>query len=151
MSFITNTLGGLIGDLSGATYDANNTGSYYQNAMNQLVNSTGSPAAQQFGAEESASLKPLFNQQDQNLAAKEAAMGITNSGAAKNDFSNLTAQQSATLAGAVAPLYQSAIGSYGSLAGEGAGAQSSAYQHALDQFYNSLQMAGAGSSNPYGG
>lgn len=142
--FVENTLGGIIDTLSGANHSASKVGNYYNDAMSKLLNSTGSPAAQEFGAEEKASLQPMFDQQNQALAAKEAAMGITNSGAAKADYSNLQADQSRALAGAVAPLYSSAIGSYGNIAGAMPGAQSGAYQNAIDNFYNSVQMAATG-------
>jgi hypothetical protein len=141
MSFISNILGGLQGLLSGGDYQANKTGTFYQNAMDQLVNSTGSPAAQTFGKEYQASMQPMFDKQNQSLAAKEASMGITNSGAAKADFQDLGGQQSASLAAGVAPLYQTAIGEYGNLAGQGAGAQNSAYGQAISNFQNMALMA----------
>lgn len=155
--FVSNTLGGLMGILSGADYAANNTGNYYNEALAKLLNSTGSPAAKQFAAEQQAALQPEFKQQDQGLAAKEAAMGITNSGAAKADFSNLGASQAATLAGVTAPLYQSAIGQYGNIVGAEPGAQSGAYSDAMNRFYSALETAATGmpsmpqqsSQNPY--
>ncbi len=144
MSFITNALNGLIGDLSGSNYNANQVGNYYSNAMGDLVGATGSPAAQQFGQEQSAALQPLFAQQNANLAAKEAAMGTTNSGAAKNDYGNLSADQAATLARAIAPLYRTALGQYGAIAGQGAGAQAHQYGQSLQDFMSAASSAGAG-------
>ncbi len=115
--------------------------------MNSIVNSTGSPAAEQFGKQMQASDQAMFKQQNQNLAAKESAMGITSSGAAKADFTDLAAQQSGVLAGQVAPLYLDALNQYGNIAGQGAAAESggynSAHQAALDQFYKSLNSAAA--------
>jgi len=140
VSAITNALGGLVKDFSGAGYNAGQVGDYYSQAAGNLVNATGSPAATTFGNEEAAALKPQFKQQDQTLADKEAAMGITQSGAAKADFSDLQNGQSATLAGAIAPLYQSAIGEYGNIEGQGAGAQAGAYNSSLQQFYQMLQQ-----------
>ena len=141
---VGNILHGIVDTLSGASASANQAGGYYQDAMGRLISATGSPAAQTFGREEAAALQPQFNQQDQGLAAKEAAMGITNSGAAKADFSNLKADQSATLAGSIAPLYQSAIGQYGNIDAAMPGAQQAAYQDAVNNFYNSVQMAATG-------
>lgn len=144
--FVSNTLGGLMGILSGADYQSAKTNQFYQDAMRQLLSSTGagSPAVEQFAGNEKAALQPLFDRQTQDLKAKEAAMGITNSGAGKADFSDLTADQSATLAGTIAPMYQSALGAYGSLAGGGANASANAYNGAMDQFYNAIQMAATG-------
>lgn len=148
---VSNALGGLMGWLSGADYNSNKVGDFYNQALAKLLNATGSPAAQQFGAEEKASLQPMFDQQDKALAAKEAAMGITNSGAAKADYSDLTGNQSRTLAGAVAPLYQEALGSYGSLVGAMPGAQAGAYQQALTNFQNAVEMAATGGFGGGGG
>lgn len=144
MSFITNALNGLIGDLSGSNYNANQVGNYYSNAMGDLVGAAGSPAAQQFGQEESQALQPLFTQQNNNLAAKEAATGTTNSGAAKNDFGQLSADQASVLARAIAPLYQTALGQYGNIAGQGAGAKARQYGQSLQDFMSAASSAGAG-------
>jgi hypothetical protein len=147
MSAITNALGGLVSGLSGADYNAGKVGGYYNDAAGKLVDSTGSPAAQTFGAEEQAALKPQFKAQDQALSAKEAAMGITNSGAGKADFSNLQGAQSATLAGTEAPLYSQALGEYGNIEGQGAGAQAGAYNQSLATFYNMLSQYTGGQGN----
>lgn len=144
MSFVKKALHGVIDFLSGASQNANDVGNYYNDALGRLLSSTGSPAAKQFGQEEQASLQPMFDQQDQALAAKEAAMGITNSGAAKADFSNLKGDQARALAGAVAPLYQSAIGAYGNIDAAMPGAQAGAYQSALNNFYNAVQTFATG-------
>lgn len=50
------------------------------------------------------SLQPTFTSQEQTLAENLAGMGILNSGAANKVFQDLTGQQSATIAGLVAPL-----------------------------------------------
>lgn len=150
------------------TNAANSAGGYYGTALNNIVNSTGtgSPAATTFGNEEMAALQPKFNQQDQQLGAKEAAMGIGSSGAGKADFSQLGADQSATLAGLIAPLYSQSLGAYNQgqlgqagaqsgIAGQGAGAANNAYGQALNNFYGAASAAGGaygeggGSSNPY--
>jgi hypothetical protein len=140
-----------------STNAANSAGQYYQSALGNLVNSTGagSPAAQTFGAQEQAALQPMFQQQQQQLAGREAAMGIGSSGAGRNDFSQLGADQSATLAGAIAPLYSQALGQYGQgvlnqageqsqIAGQGAGAAQNAYGNAINQFYGAAEQAGSG-------
>ncbi len=146
----------IVGFLSGANQNANQAGSYYSgaygNAENQLVNSTGSPAATTFGNLQQAALQPRFNQQNQNLAAREAAMGITNSGAANSDFSQLAADQSGVLSGALAPLYQQALGQYGNLLSGGAagqaGAQTGAYGQSINDFYSAVSDAFGVPSTP---
>lgn len=151
-------MSGLIAGLAGAPGAASNAGSYYQNAMQNEINATGSPAAQQFGAMEQQALQPRFNQQDQLLADKEASMGITNSGAAKSDYGALGADQAATLAGAISPLYGQAMGTYGQIDANMPGAQNSAYQNAISNFYTGISdlgslaagvPPGASSGNPY--
>jgi hypothetical protein len=157
-NFLSNILGGTEGLLSGATYDANNTGNYYQQALNKLISSTGSgsPAAQTFSNEEVAALKPLFKTQNQNMADQDASLGITESGAAKKGYSDLASNQSAALAGNIAPLYSQALGAYGNIAAAEPGAQSGVYQNATDQFnqaaYGLLtgQPQQADPYNPYG-
>ena len=106
---------------------ASNVQGYYSGAANNLVNAYGSPAATTFGNEETAALQPQFTLQDQQLAASNAAQGITNSGSAKYNNSNLAGQQSAVLAGSIAPLYQQALGEYGNIESAGAGAEAGAY------------------------
>jgi len=144
MGFVSNALGGLVDILSGANHNASKVGTYYTDAMGRMIDATGSPAAKQFGQLEQQSVQPMFDQQNKALASKEAAMGITNSGAAKADYSDLAGSQSRTLAGMVAPLYQEALGSYAGLNAAMPGAQSGAYQDALNNFYNSVQMAATG-------
>lgn len=136
-------MSGLIAGLAGAGGAASNTGGYYQNAMNNLVNAYGSPAAQTFGSEETAALQPQFKIQDQNLADRLSSMGILNSGSGRNDFSQLTADQSGTLAGAIAPLYQQALGEYGSIDAAMPAAQENAYQNAINSFYNGIGSIGS--------
>jgi hypothetical protein len=146
----------IVGFLSGANQNANQAGSYYSgaygNAENQLVNSTGSPAAKTFGNLQQAALQPMFNQQTQSLADKEAAMGITHSGAANSDFSQLAAGQSGVLSGALAPLYSQALGQYGNLLSGGAagqaGAQTGAYGQSINDFYSAVSDAAGVPSTP---
>jgi hypothetical protein len=174
-------LSSLVGFLSGAPQQAQTANQYYQNAsgqtggfygnaLNNIVNSTsptGSPAAQTFGAEESAALQPGFQQQQEQLAASDAAQGIGASGSGKYNTGQLASNQAATLAGAIAPLYASSLGTYNQgqlqgagaqsgLVGQGAGAANQAYGNAINQFYGAADAAGGaygggggGSSNPY--
>lgn len=134
---------GIIASLSGAPGAATTAGNYYQNAANQIVSSTGSPAAQDFIGEQNAALQPQFQTQDQALKAQLAAQGITGSGAAKQGFGNLINNQQSTIAGVDAPLYSQALGQYGSIIGQEPGAQNSAYQNAIQQFYQAIQGAGS--------
>ena len=143
MSFISNLVGGLVGDLSGANYDANQTGTYYQNALNQF-GPGGTAAADKFIPLESAALAPEFAQQNESLKAGLAASGITDSGAAKADFSDLAGEQSAALAGATAPLFQTALSGYSNTLSSEPGAQSEAYGNAINQFYSALKTAATG-------
>lgn len=172
---VTVDLGQVVDFLSGASTSGNKANnnytnaadqsqSYYGTALNNLINSTGSPAAQTFGAEQQAALQPRFNQQQQQLTASNAAQGITNSGSGNYNNQQLAADQSATLAGAIAPLYSQALGQYGNILGQGAGVQSNlvgqgaaannaAYGQAIQDFYSAASTAATGipSSNPYAG
>jgi hypothetical protein len=143
----------IIAALSGAPQQANAVGGYYDQALQREINASGSPAAKIFGDQTQAALQPRFDAQNQALSAKEAAMGITHSGAAKADFGNLAADQSATLAGAIAPLYSSAMNTYGQINASQPGAQGSAYQQAIAQFYQAMKDAAAASAGvpPMGG
>jgi hypothetical protein len=131
-------MSGLIAGLAGAGGAASTAGGYYQNAANELVSATGSPAAQMFSAEEMAALRPLFNQQTQGLLGTEAATGLGGSGAGRAMLGDLTANQSATLASNIAPLYSQALGEYGNIIGAMPGAQTSAYQDAINNFYQGI-------------
>lgn len=168
-------LSSLVGFLAGAPQQAQNSnqqfqnasnesGGYYGTALNKLVNSTGSgsPAAATFGAEQQAALQPMFNQQQQQLAGSNAAQGITNSGSGAYNNGQLAADQSATLAGAIAPLYSTALGQYGSLLGSQAGTQSGlvgqgasaanqSYGQAIQDFYGAASSAATGGYNMNGG
>jgi hypothetical protein len=128
---------------------ANQSNKGYQNAEAQLVSSTGSPAAQTFEAEENAALQPQFRQQDANLAASNAAQGITDSGSGNFNGQELAGQQSGAIASADAPLFSEALQQYGNMLSEGAGANSSllgqgagAYNTADANANNSLIDAG---------
>lgn len=137
-SLIGGMAGGGASGGSGAMPQAGDIGGFYQNALKQVPQIT----ADEIGSEKAA-LQPLFDQQTQGLSAKEAAMGITNSGAAKADFSDLGGQQAAALASAISPLYQQRMGIQGSILGAMPGAQTGAYGNALQQYYNSQQGLGS--------
>ena len=145
---------GLIPGLAGAGGAANTAGGFYNTAGNNVVNAYGSPAANMFSKEYISSLQPGFQQQQQGLLGDLAAHGITNSGAAKADLTNLYTGESGAEAAGIAPLYSQALGQYGSIQQAGAGAQTQAYQNAVNQFYQALEDAGndvtGGSSNPSG-
>ncbi|GAC1496079.1 MAG: hypothetical protein NVS1B2_15740 [Vulcanimicrobiaceae bacterium] len=173
MSFISNALGGLLGMVSGGDHagaraadgynrarDENNRG--YDAALKAQMDATGSPTARQFGAFENAALQPEFDKQNQHLAARLSSMGIGSSGAGTHDSAQLQGDQSATLARAIAPLYQQAMSAYSGLLGakyggnsrlasEGAGAGNSAYSHAIDQFMSAAESAGTGMPSGGGG
>ncbi len=168
-------LSSLVGFLAGAPQQgqtANNyfsraadqSGNYYGDAMNKLVTSTGSgsPAAATFGAQEKAALQPVFDQQNQQLSARNAAQGIGSSGSGNYNNQQLAADQSATLANAIAPLYSTALGQYGQIAGQGAGTQSNlvgsgaqagsgAYGQAIQDIYGAAQTAATGIPSGGGG
>jgi len=172
-------LGQIVDFLSGASTSGNKANnnftnaadqsqSYYGNALKSLVNSTGtgSPAAQTFGAEQQAALQPMFQQQKDQLAGSNAAQGITNSGSGAYNNTQLAADQGATLAGAIAPLYSNALSEYGNITGQGAATQSglvgqgaaannAAYGQSIQDFYGAAESAGtgipAGNANPYSG
>jgi len=91
-------------------------------------------------------------------------LGITNSGAAKADFSNLAGAQSAAEASGVAPLYSEALSQYGGIISQEPSAQNQSYQQAIQNFYQALQegasvagdamgvpSAGPGAQPPVGG
>jgi hypothetical protein len=138
MSFLSDALGGLVSGISGANYNAGQVGDFYNNAANKIVNASGSPAATTFVKEQNAALQPQFQQQDAELAAQEAAQGVTGSGQSKAAYGALGSGQAAALAGADAPLYSQALGAYDSTVQGGAGAQSTAYGQSLSDFYNAL-------------
>lgn len=94
------------------------------------------------GAEQSAALRPQFAQQATTLNAQLAAQGLAPSGAGRAAMGNLGGQQAAALANVTAPLYQQALGQYGSIIGQMPGAEFGAYQNAQQQFMNEVAMAG---------
>lgn len=150
-------MSGIIGWLAGAPSAASTAGGYYQNAANEIANmyGTGSPAAQTFSGEEMAALRPQFQQQNQQMLGQLAATGLGGSGAGRATMGDVTADQSATLAQNVAPLYSQALSQYGNIIGAMPGAQESAYQGAISDFYNALSTgataAGAAMGVPTGG
>lgn len=83
----------------------------------------------------------MFAQQDSDLTAQESSEGILNSGAGRAGLNTLAGQQSDTLAGAVAPLYSEALGEYGQISGQEAGAQTGAYDQSLQDFYSAINSA----------
>ena len=68
-------------------------------------------------------------------------MGLRGSGAGSNDLQNLVGTQSGALAGAIAPLYQQALGAYSNINSQMPGAQMNAYQNAINNFYAGLSDA----------
>ena len=150
MSMLSNTLGGLLGTVSGADYAQNRSNAAYQQALDQL-GPGGTAAAKKYGDYETAALKPQFKTQDQQLSAFEAANGTAGSGAASNDLANLGAQQSAVLAGSEAPLFSQGLGAYTGLVGEEPGAGNQAYQQALQNFYGAAETAAGGVPTGGGG
>lgn len=150
-------MGGLIGWLAGAPQQASNAQSYYQNAANQMVNAYGSPAAQTFSREYMGAMQPQFQQLNQQTLDTEAATGLGGSGAGRAMMGDTTANEAASLAQGVAPMYQQALGQYGNIMEAMPGAQEQAYQGAISDFYNMLQSGamaygmssgGGGSFNP---
>ena len=133
----------IIGYLAGAPQAASTARGFYSPYLDQLWNPNGSPAAQQFIGQTKAGLQPEFDDQNKALLAELNATGIAHSGAAKANLQDLVGRQSAALAGATAPFYGQALGEYGNLAGQSAGAQEGAYTNSLNQFYNFLEAAGS--------
>ena len=128
--------------LSGAPQAANQAGSYYQNAANDVYQQYGPSATKYFTAEQNAALRPQFQQQEQQLAGTEAAQGITHSGAGIDAFGNLGAQQAGALASADAPLFSQGLQGATGIYSQMPGAQNNAYNDAIQQFYQALSMAG---------
>ena len=133
---------GALGSMSGGGSSAGNVGNFYQNALGQLANGSGSPLAAEYINQERAAMQPVFDQQNRELAAREAAMGITGSGAAKADFSDLAGGQARALAESVAPLYGNAMNAYASILGGMPGAQANAFQNQRQMDMGSLGNIG---------
>lgn len=91
--------------------------SSYGTAENNLINSTGSPAAAEFAQLQAQGLQPAFQQQQAALPGQLASMGLTGSGAGLNALGLLDSGQSSALASADAPLYANAESQYGNLLG----------------------------------
>lgn len=123
--------------------------------MNNVVNATGSPAAATFNRLQMAALRPEFADQNEELSAGLAAQGITNSGAARYTGGQVGVGQSAALAQAAAPLYQSALNQYGAINEQAPSSDEAAYNAAIQQFYEALgtgaQYAGLAMGMPSGG
>lgn len=143
-------MSGILASIAGAPQAASNAQGYYQNAADMIATQTGSPEAQIFSKEQMAALRPMFAQQDAELTAQNAAQGTGTSGAGRYNFGNLAGQQSATMAGAVAPLYSQAESQYGNIIGAMPGAQQSAYQNSVDQLLQAIQT-GASAAGGMGG
>jgi len=142
----------ILGFLSGAPQAANQAGSYYQNAANDVYQQYGPSATKYFTAQQNPALRPQFQQQEQQLAGTEAAQGITHSGAGINAFGNLGAQQAGALASADAPLFSQGLQGATGIYSQMPGAQNNAYQDAIQQFYQALNSAGSLASGiPSGG
>lgn len=132
----------IIASIAGAPQAANSAGGYYQTAANDVYNTYGPNATQQFVRLQNEALRPQFNQQDEMLSAAQAAQGLGASGAGRANYGNLGAQQSATLAGADAPLFSQGLGAAAGVYGAMPGAQVSAYDQSIQDFYNTLTGAG---------
>ena len=137
--------------LSGAPQAANQAGSYYQNAANDVYQQYGPSATKYFTAEQNAALRPQFQQQEQQLAGTEAAQGITHSGAGIDAFGNLGAQQAGALASADAPLFSQGLQGATGIYSQMPGAQNNAYQDAIQQFYQALQTGASAFGAGFGG
>jgi hypothetical protein len=129
--------------LSGASGAAGTTGGYYQNAANDVFNLYGPSATNYFTREQNRALQSQFNTQDQQMVDSLAAKGLARSGAGQYNFGNLGAQQSGVIAGADAPIFSQGLAGAANIYGQMPGAQSSAYQNAIDQFYQALGTAGS--------
>lgn len=132
----------LIGQLAGAPQAASQNQQYYTNAMNSEINAAGSPAATDFLRLQDAALRPQFAAADQQVGSTEAAQGIAGSGAGRNIGGGVAANQASTLAGAAAPLYQSALNSYSGINAAAPQGDEQAYNSAIQQFYQALSGAG---------
>ena len=129
--------------LAGAPGAASQADSYYQQAINQAQGLGSGSLGKTIVSEQNAALQPQFRTQDQQLGASLASQGITNSGAAKAAYGNLAGNQSGVIAGADAPVFQTAEGVAGNLIGQVPGAETSAYQAAIQQFMQAASDAAA--------
>jgi hypothetical protein len=143
----------LVSALAGAPQAGAQAGTYYQNAINQATGLGSGSLGKTIVSEQNAALQPQFKTQDQQPGASLAAQGITNSGAAKASYGDLASKQSGVIAGADAPVFQTAEGIAGNILGQQPGAQQTAYSNAVQQFLSALQTAATGipgnfSNNP---
>jgi hypothetical protein len=132
-----------MGWLAGAPQAASTAGGFYSDAAKQIANEYGSPAANQFAAMQMGATQPDFQKYIDQAAAQAAAMGITGSGAGRANLGNVTAQQSAALAGSIAPLYQQGLQDYSSIINQMPGAQAGAYNQSITDLMNAIQMGAA--------
>lgn len=128
--------------LSGAPQAANQAGSYYQNAANDVYQQYGPSATKYFTNAQDLALRPQFQDQADDLAGTEAAQGVTHSGAGVNAFGNLGAQQAGALASADSPLFSQGLQGATGIYSQMPGAQNNAYNDAIQQFYQAISMAG---------
>lgn len=135
-------MSGIISSLSGAPNAASQAGGYYTNAANQIASRYGSPLANEYAAMEMGAERPQQQALLNQAAAGAAAMGITGSGEGRANLGNVDAQNSATLAGTIAPLFQQGLSTAADVIGQMPGAQNQAYQDAIQQFYQAVSMAG---------
>lgn len=143
-------MSGLIAGLSGAGGAANATGGYYNSAMQNLINATGSPAAQTFGRLQLAAERPAFQSSNDALAAQQAAMGLGGSGEGRALGGSVASNEAATSAGALAPLYSEALQGYSNIDAAMPGAQSAAYNQAIQDFYSALGSGAQGAGMFFG-
>jgi hypothetical protein len=133
----------LLGWLSGAPSAANNTGSYYTNAANDIYNLYGPSATSTFTKEQNRALQNQFQTQDQQMVDSLAAKGLASSGAGQYNFGNLGAQQSGVIAGADAPLFSQGLAGAAGVYSQMPGAQANSYQDAINNFYQAISAAGS--------
>jgi hypothetical protein len=131
-----------LSQLAGAPQAASATGGFYAPYLNNIANPNGNPATATYLQQTEQAFQPTFQQQDQQNTDRLNAMGIQDSGAAKNDTQQLQQQQSAQVAGAEAPFYGTAEADYGALLGAQAGSEAGAYTGAQQQFYDLLKNVG---------
>jgi|HubBroStandDraft_4_1064222.scaffolds.fasta_scaffold00042_48 hypothetical protein len=133
----------LLGWLSGAPSAANNTGSYYTNAANDIYNLYGPSATSTFTKEQNRALQNQFQTQDQQMVDSLAAKGLAGSGAGQYNFGNLGAQQSGVIAGADAPLFSQGLAGAAGVYSQMPSAQANSYQDAINNFYQAISAAGS--------
>ena len=79
--------------VGGAGGAANAAGGYQNAAIQNLINATGSPAAQTFGRLQLAAERPAFQSSNDALSAQQAAMGLGGSGEGRALGGNVAANE----------------------------------------------------------